>query len=206
MIIVKGRKTSGNVMKVLWILEELCIPYTQEDIGGKHGGNNKQEYLKKNPTGLVPTLVDDQITLWESNTIVRYLAKKYSFGNIYPKSIEDAALLEMWMDWQLFAINPMMRPVFHGLIRNSPENRNWEEINKAIELGNSLWKILDNYLENKSFMGGEKIGVADFPLGPVVHRFFTIVDKRPPTPNIERWYENLQKRDAFKKICMIPLE
>ena len=63
MIIVKGRKTSGNVMKVLWLLEELCIPYTQEDIGGKHGGNNKQEYLKKNPTGLIPTLIDDQITL-----------------------------------------------------------------------------------------------------------------------------------------------
>jgi glutathione S-transferase len=75
MITIKGRKTSGNVMKVLWLLEELSIPYTQEDVGGKHGGNKEQEYLRKNPTGLVPTLVDGQMTLWESNTIVRYLAK-----------------------------------------------------------------------------------------------------------------------------------
>jgi len=206
MITIKGRKTSGNVMKVLWLLEELSIPYIQEDIGGKHGGNKDQKYLEGNPTGLVPTLIDDQITLWESNTIVRYLAKKYSFGDIYPKSIENAALLEMWMDWQLFAINPMMRPIYHGIIRTSPENRNWEEINKSIELGNNLWKILDQYLENQSFMGGKKISIADFPLGPVLHRFFTLVDKRPPTVNLERWYENLQERDAFQKICMIPLE
>ena len=100
MLKVKGRNTSGNVMKVTWILEELGIPYQQEDVGGKFGKNKEKEYLDLNPMGLVPTLIDDDIVLWESNTIVRYLAKKYSFDAMSPSDDGMRAKLELWMDWQ----------------------------------------------------------------------------------------------------------
>src|SRR5262245_29742905 len=61
-----GRLTSGNVMKVTWTLAELDLPYTREDVGGKHGGNNAPAYLALNPNGLVPTLIDGSVVLWES--------------------------------------------------------------------------------------------------------------------------------------------
>lgn len=206
MITVKGRNTSGNVMKVTWILEELGIPYQQEDVGGKFGKNKEKEYLDLNPMGLVPTLIDDDIVLWESNTIVRYLAKKYSFNAMSPSDDGMRAKLELWMDWQLFAINPMMRPIYHGIIRTSPEDRDWNKINENIELGNRHWKILEKHLEGREYIGGDALTIADIPLGPVIHRFHTIVEDRPSTPNIDRWYENLKKSEAYKKIVMIPLE
>ena len=206
MLVVKGRKTSGNVMKVTWILEELNIPYTQEDVGGKYGKNNEPEYLELNPMGLVPTLIDEDIILWESNTIVRYLAKKHSFDSIYPSNDGERAKLELWMDWQIFAINPMMRPVYHGIIRTKPEDRDWEKINENIALGNRLWGILDRHLEGKEYIGGDNLTIADIPLGPIIHRFHSITENRPSTPNIDRWYENLKKSTAYQKIVMIPLE
>ena len=99
MLHIKGRKTSGNVMKVTWILEELKIPYEREDVGGKFGKNDEQDYLDLNPMGLVPTFIDGDIILWESNTIVRYIANKFSSGDLSPVDDGERAILELWMDW-----------------------------------------------------------------------------------------------------------
>ena len=206
MLHIKGRKTSGNVMKVTWILEELKIPYEREDVGGKFGKNDEQDYLDLNPMGLVPTLIDGDIILWESNTIVRYIANKFSSGDLSPVDDGERAFLELWMDWQLFAINPMMRPIYHGMIRTKPEDRNWDEINRNIMRGNELWAILDKHLEDREYIGGNKLTIADFPVGPVIHRYHSIVEDRPATPNIDRWYNNLKKSAAYQKIVMIPLE
>jgi len=206
MILVKGRTTSGNVMKVTWILEELNLPYEREDIGGKFGKNKDQDYLDLNPMGLVPTFIDGDTVLWESNTIVRYVANKYSAGNMAPNDLGERAKLELWMDWQLFAINPMMRPVYHGIIRTKPEDRNWDEITRNIDRGNEPWAMLDKHLEGKEFIGGDKLTIADFPLGPVIHRFHAITENRPSIPNVDRWYNNLKKSEAYQKIVMIPLE
>jgi glutathione S-transferase len=206
MLHIKGRKTSGNVMKVTWILEELKIPYEREDVGGKFGKNDKQDYLDLNPMGLVPTFIDGDIVLWESNTIVRYVANKFSSGDLSPVDDGERAILELWMDWQLFAINPMMRPIYHGMIRTKPVDRNLDEINRNIMRGNELWGILDRHLEDKEYIGGSKLTIADFPLGPVIHRYHSIVEDRPSTPNIDRWYNNLKESEAYQKIVMIPLE
>ena len=100
----------------------------------------------------------------------------------------------------------MMRPVYHGIIRTKPEDRDWEKINENIALGNRLWGILDRHLEGKEYIGGDNLTIADIPLGPIIHRFHSITENRPATPNIDRWYENLKKSTAYQKIVMIPLE
>ena len=76
MITLWGRNNSTNVKKVLWTLEELDLPFNQIMAGLQYGVNKDADYLAMNPNGLVPLLRDDETdaTLWESNTIVRYLA------------------------------------------------------------------------------------------------------------------------------------
>src|SRR5258707_1890299 len=76
--IVWGRATSSNVMKVLWGLTELGLPFERIDVGGSFGKTDTPEYRKMNPTGLVPTLQEDDFTLWESNVILRYLHAAYA--------------------------------------------------------------------------------------------------------------------------------
>ena len=78
-----GRKTSGNVQKVLWLLEELKLPYEREDYGRQFNNTQTAEYLGLNPNAKVPTLVDGEVIIWESNTILRYLANKAK-SPLYP--------------------------------------------------------------------------------------------------------------------------
>ncbi len=72
--------------------------------------------------------------------------------------------------------------------------------------GNELWAILDKHLQDREYIGGNKLTIADFPVGPVIHRYQSIVEDRPETPNIDRWYNNLKKSAAYQKIVMIPME
>lgn len=90
MITLWGRNNSTNVKKVRWVLEELGLTFEQIPAGMQHGVNNTPAYLAMNPNGLVPLLKDDATdsVLWESNTIVRYLAAQYGQGNLW---IDDPA-------------------------------------------------------------------------------------------------------------------
>ena len=143
MLKIIGRVTSGNVMKPLWLAEEIGLEYEQINLGGAFGGNDAPEYRAKNPMGLVPTIDDDGFILWESNTITRYLAAKHAPGTLCPADPQTRAMAETWMDWKLTAINSVMFPIFWGLVRTKPEDRDQGAIDAAIERGITLWGILD---------------------------------------------------------------
>lgn len=93
-----GRRNSSNVRKVLWCAEEAAVPYTSIEVGGAFGGNDTPAYRALNPNGVVPTLQDGELVLWESNAIVRYLAARYA-PTLYPQSPAERALGDRWMDW-----------------------------------------------------------------------------------------------------------
>ena len=77
-IVVYGRKTSLNVQKVLWALEEVGKPYERKDVGGAFGKLDTPEFLGMNPHGLIPVYQDPKHTLWESNSIVRYVLSSFA--------------------------------------------------------------------------------------------------------------------------------
>ena len=85
MLKIWGRNTSINVQKVMWAIGELDLPHERIDVGGAFGRTKEPFYLAMNPNSLVPTLEeDDGFTLWESNSIVRYLAAKHGAGTLEP--------------------------------------------------------------------------------------------------------------------------
>src|SRR5262245_66352838 len=103
-----GRINSINVQKVLWALEELKVPYERVDAGLQFGVVNESFYRKMNPNGRVPTIEDDGLVLWESNTICRYLATTRQGERLYPSNPKSRANVERWMDWQLATSGPPM--------------------------------------------------------------------------------------------------
>ena len=127
MIKIWGRNTSSNVQKVMWAVGEMELPHQRIDVGGSFGKNKEPPYLAMNPNGLVPTLEEeDGFTLWESNSIVRYLAAKHASRTLEPADLRTRALAHKWMDWQLSVMGPAITPVFWGLIRTPPEKRDPE--------------------------------------------------------------------------------
>src|SRR4051812_44496109 len=144
MLKIWGRNTSVNVQKAMWAVGELKLPHERIDIGGAFGKNNEPAYLAMNPNGLVPTLEDDDgFLLWESNSIVRYLAAKHGAGTLEPADPHTRASANRWMDWQLSVCAPAIHPLFWGLIRTPPDKRAMNAINAAKDKMVGVMKILD---------------------------------------------------------------
>ena len=203
---VWGRKSSSNVQKVLWCCGELGLPYERVDLGGRFGGNDDPKYRALNPNGLVPTIDDDGFILWESNTIIRYLARKYAKGALLPQDAAQAALVERWMDWQLGHLNPAMVPIFFGYVRTAPEKRDMAAIEAARRRAVELWRMVDAELASKHYLNGKELSLADFGIGIWAYRWFTMPLERPELPNFAAWYKRLGERAPYRSAVMIPLE
>src|SRR6188508_1598199 len=128
MIKIWGRNTSSNVQKAMWAVGELKLEHQRIDIGGPFGKNKEAQYLAMNPNGLVPTLEEeDGFLLWESNSVVRYLAGKHDkTGVLEPKGPKQRELASQWMDWQLSVAGPAIFQAFCGPIRSPAEKRDIE--------------------------------------------------------------------------------
>ena len=162
MIKIWGRNTSSNVQKAMWAVGELKLEHTRIDVGGAFGKNKEPPYLAMNPNGLVPTLEeDDGFTLWESNSIVRYLAGKYDkAGALEPKDAHQRGLASQWMDWQLTVCGPAIFGAFWGLIRTAPEKRDHEAIKASQDKTTDAMKILDAQLAKVQFVAGPSFSLS----------------------------------------------
>ncbi|MBO22901.1 MAG: glutathione S-transferase [Rhodospirillaceae bacterium] len=205
MLKILGRATSTNVQKVLWFCDEAGIAYAHDNgIGGAFGRNDTPEYLAMNPNGKVPTVIDGDFVMWESNSVIRYLARKHKSA-LYPSEFEVRNMVERWMDWELSVVAPHQGTVLVGLVRTKPEDRD----NAKIKTAGTAWArgmtILDEQLAKTGHVAGDDFTLADIPLGPIAHRFFSLDIERPDLPNLRRWYETLSGRPAFDKWCVIEM-
>jgi glutathione S-transferase len=207
MIKMWGRNTSSNVQKAMWAVGELGLECQRIDIGGPFGKNKEPAYLAMNPNGLVPTLEEDGFLLWESNSIMRYLAGKYDqTGALEPRDARQRAFASQWMDWQLTVLGPAITPVFWGLIRTPPEKRDMAAIKAAQDKTVAAMKILDAQLGKTPFVAGPAFSYGDIPVGVMCYRYVKLLPERPPTPHLDRWYAAISGRKAFQDhVGSIPL-
>jgi glutathione S-transferase len=189
-----GRQTSGNVQKVLFMLEELGARYKREDYGRQFENTQTAEYKSLNPTSKVPTLVDGDTVIWESNTILRYLA---AFGGEHLTGATPAEKTEVerWMDFLLAAVNPGYLAAFKGA-KLPPEEQTAEYKEQVRDLVAQL-KIVDGHLEGKDFLALGKLTIADIACAPILKRCVDFKIERPSLPNLERWVAAIAKRPAF---------
>jgi len=198
MLKVWGRNTSSNVQKAMWAVGELGLENERFDIGGTFGKNREPAYLNMNPNGLVPTLQDGDFILWESNAIIRYLARNQGGGKLEGSTPKINALANQWMDWQLSVLGPAITPAFWGLIRTPAEKRDLAAIAASQSKTIEAMKILDAQLGKTAFVAGGEFTIGDIPVGVMTYRFWQLVPERPELQGVQRWYAGLQKRDAFR--------
>jgi len=196
MLRVLGRKTSGNVQKVIWLLEELGEPYQREDYGRQFNNTQDAAYLALNPNGKVPTLVDGDAVVWESNTILRYLANKRGTP-LYPTAAAARSQVERWMDWQLASLNNPYLAIFRDAKKPAAERGpSWAK--DAEELGQQL-QILDSALKAGPWLAGGVITLADICLGPIIHRCLDFPIQLPALDRLKAWRGQVAARPAFQK-------
>lgn len=205
MLRIWGRDNSVNVQKALWCCEELEVPYERIDAGGSFGVVNTQQYRNLNPNGLVPTLEDDGFVLWESNAIVRYLSAKHGAGKLWPEDLKIRAEADRWMDWQGNTFWPAFRPLFWNLVRTPVDQRDAAAMEESRLKTGEILGYLDAHLRNRSYIVGEDLTMGDIPMGCAIWRWLELQIERPATPNVQRWFDTLATRPAYRKIVMQPV-
>lgn len=204
MLKILGRKNSSNVQKVLWCCGELGVKFTREDYGGPFGKTKEPAYLAMNPNALVPTIDDDGFILWESNSILRYLANKQGGSPLYPADPKRRADVERWMDWQLAVMGPAITPMFLQLYRTAPDKRDNALVESSRQRSADAVGILDRQLAGKAYLTGDAFTYADLALGIFAgYRWFNFPIERPDYKNAKAWYDRLAQRPAFKEHVMI---
>lgn len=190
-----GRKTSGNVQKVLLMLEELGVKYERQDYGRQFENTTTAEYKALNPTSKVPTLVDGGTAIWESNTILRYLAAKErpELTGATPAERTD---VERWMDFLLAAVNPGYLAAFKGA-KLTPEEQT-AEYKEAVKDLAAQMAIADGHLAGKDYLALGKFTIADIAFAPIMKRCLDFKIERKSMPNLERWMAGIASRPSFK--------
>ena len=199
-----GRNTSINVQKAAWVMGEAELNWEWIDKAGGVGTIDSPQYRKINPAAKIPTLDDNGLLVRQSNTIVRYVARKYA-PQLIPR--EDSAWVEAerWMEWQNSDNRVTLTKVFWTLIRTPENKRDMEELYNFINVLNDDFSILDKYLGNRKYIAGEEFSIGDIPPGAAAYRYLSLPIERPVLTNLQNWYEKLVERPKFKEMVMIPL-
>ncbi len=207
MLKIWGRNTSSNVQKVIWSLGEMKVPFERIDVGGAFGKTKEAPYLAMNPNSLVPTLEEeDGFTLWESNSICRYLAAKHQSRVLEPADLRTRALASKWMDWQLSVMAPAITPLFWQMIRTPADKRDMNVVAAGKEKTIAAAKIMDEQLSRTPYLAGNDFSYGDIPVGIMIYRYVQLIPERPATPHLDRWYAAISSRPAFKEqVAVVPL-
>ena len=191
-----GRQTSGNVQKIIFMLEEMGAAYQREDYGRQFENTKTAAYKALNPTAKVPTLIDGETVIWESNTILRYLANGQAAG-LTGATPAERSEVERWMDFLLASVNPGYLAGFKGA-KLQPAERDPEFSCQVADLITQM-TILDHHLAGREFFALGRLTIADIACAPILKRCVGFGIERPEMPELERWITGIAARPAFKK-------
>jgi glutathione S-transferase len=187
MLRILGKASSINVRKVLWTCDEIGIAHVRSDDGPE---------LARNPNGLVPVIVDGDFVLWESNSIIRYLANKWAADALMPVEPRQRAEVDRWIDWQATEFNSAWRYAFSAIVRRNLGDAGQIEASK--QQWTRMVAILDGQLAGTgAYVAGTSFTLADIPIGLSVNRWFMTPFERTPFTHVEAYYERLSRRPAF---------
>ncbi len=203
---VWGRRSAFNVQKVLWLIDELALPHRHIDAGGSFGGLDDPAFRAMNPHGRVPVIDDGGVVVWESHSILRYLAARYGAGGLWAEDPAERAAAERWMDWTLATLQRDFMDLFWGFYRTPAEQRDRPMIERRTERCAAHFRLLDAHLADRAYLAGDRFTMADVPAGTTLYRYFGIDIARPDVPHVTAWYTRLAERPAYRTHVMRPFD
>lgn len=194
-MILWGRSSSANVQKILWCLDELGLSFDHKIVGGKYGGTDTAEFAALTPVARVPVLQDGDITLWESNVILRYLGRKMgALGHDNPH-------VDMWMEFGSTTLQPPFIGMFWQRVRMTPDQRDERTLATHMSGLSGALDVIDTTLaDGRMHIASDDFSLADIALGSL---FFRITDLNPEIledrQHLAKWHDRIAQRGAYKR-------
>lgn len=193
-MILWGRASSVNVQKVLWALSELGLAYDHRIVGGKYGGLDGPEFARLTPVRRVPVLEDNGVTLWESHTILRYLARREGALGANDPSVD------MWMEFGSTTLQPPFIAAFWQRVRMLPADRDAKVEASSLTAIRAALAMMDEGLsDGRTHIAGPDFTVADIALGSLFYRLLDLFpDLLAQTPKVAEWQARVAARPGYQ--------
>ncbi len=187
---------SQHSRRVISLLEQTGIGYENHLVDMMKGEHLSDHYLAINPNHQVPTLIDGQTKIHESNAILRYLCIKHELSDWYPRSGDGLARVEQWLDWTQCQLSPLVAAIVLNrvFLGNEGDRRAADE---AVEKIQTRFEVMENSLGDRPFLAGDKPTIADLSLASNMFQL-SLANASPETPNILRWYQGVSALPGFQ--------
>lgn len=184
MLKVYGRPNSSNSAKVFWLLDQIGQDYDLVPAGRGFGPTDTPEFLALNPFGKVPVVQDGDLAVWESNAVLRYLARRFDATALWPADAAGQSRIDRWMDWASISLTPPLTRLRKARAAGKGDDADLP----AIVTG---FALLDQQLARHDFITGPELSLADITAAPSVHRWFLLDGERPVLPHLEAYARRL---------------
>jgi len=194
--------TSPNVQKIYIMLEECGLPYNEKFVDVWKGDQFAPEFLKVNPLGKIPAIVDHDgpggkpYPVFESGAILLYLADKT--GKFLPQDAAKKYEAIQWLMVQLTGVGPMFGQWTHFKMF-APKTGNDYAADRYVSQLKRLYEVLEQRLGRSKFLGGDSYSIADIATFPWTRNHDAHGVKWDSNPNLARWFETIAERPAVKK-------
>lgn len=192
-----GHPMSNHALRVKALIEEFNLPYEMQVVDFEKQDTRTPEFLKLNPNGKVPVLVDNDFVLWESHAIMRYLCDKHERYDWYPKHLKERALVDQWLDWCNTRLNPEAVTIAINTFFNTGAD---DKIEAAKSSLSHILPIIEAIFEKQDWLCGNKITIADLSLLSslmYLNMCGGVLEKYPATL---KWYEENFANSPMAKV------
>ncbi len=201
MIKLYGFKPSFPVNRVRLCLNAMGVEYEHIPVNPLAGETQTEEYLKMSPSGKVPALDDDGFTVFESNTIMRYLCRKYK-SDFYPDDIAAQAKVDEWLDFiAIHLSNGILKALFNkvvaGMIDVPVDEQSLADGYSFIE---RFLGVIDQQLGSSTYLAGDSLSIADFCLLATIDPAEVLEVDMNNYPNVKAWRDKLMQESFYKKM------
>lgn len=190
-------KTSAR--RCYWCLEEVGVKYKPVPVDLRAKEHKSEKYLKLNPNGKVPTLVDGDLVLWESMAINFYLCDAYK-QDLIGHTTKERAPIRQWSFWAMSELQPSLIAALIELKFKPEAQRDLAKVDAAKEKTKPLLKILDEALKGKGYLVARRFTLADLNAASVVEINQMIENDIGDFSNVTKWLSTLQERPAYQRL------
>ena len=194
-----GFPMSPNTRRARLMLEELGVAYEFVNVDLMTGEHRGPGYKALNPTMRVPTLVDGDLHLWESNAILVYLAEKHPEGALMGKDAREKGEIARWMYMNAAHLSPSIARIFAHTIRLPEDQRLPRLVDEGRAEVDRCLRPLDEQLAGKEWIMG-RFTMADVALAPGLAAAPMLNIDLGKTPNVAAWMKRMAERPAWKKL------
>ena len=192
---------SFNSVKVMAVVHHLGLEPELVVLDLRKGESQTSEFKSLNPNGKIPTLQDGDFVLWESQAIMRYLAEKHE-SDLIPSGLQEKALMDQWLNWNKAHFSPAVGGVIWE--RLAPKffegyEANQHNLDESLENLKRFAPVLDSHLENREFVVGSKLTLADIALAAPLTYAEAAQVPISHLQNLNDWFQRVIKVPGFQK-------